>query len=115
MTASELKRWLKRLEMARDLLKILTEDCIEHRKPLPTPVKRGKGYRAVSLPALEEAKVVLYAAVQGAGLGNAALARRLRKPVSHVDRLMNLRLQSRLEAAFRALGKSLVIEVRDAA
>jgi antitoxin HicB len=104
--------------MARDLLKILIEDCIEHRKQLPTPVKRGRGYRAVSLPALEEAKVALYAAVQGAGLRNAALARRLGKPVGHVDRLMNLRLQSRmdeLEEAFRALGKSLVIEVRDAA
>lgn len=104
--------------MARDMLKIFLEDCIEHRKPLPKPSKKGRGYRIVSLPALEEAKVVLYASVREAGLRNADLARRLRQPVAHVDRLLDLRRRSKmdeLETAFGVLGKSISIEVRSAA
>jgi antitoxin HicB len=104
--------------MARDLMKIFLGDCIQRRLPLPEPSKRGRGYRIVSLPALEEAKVVLYAALRTAGLRNADLARRLRQPVAHVDRLLDLRRRSKMdeiEAALRALGKSISIEVRDAA
>jgi antitoxin HicB len=106
------------MEMAQDVLKILLEDCIQQRQPLPKPSKRGRGYRTVGLPALEEAKVVLYAAVHEAGLRNADLARRLRQPVAHVDRLLDLRRRSKMddiEAALRALGKSICIEVRNAA
>lgn len=106
------------MEMARDLLKILLDDCIRSRKPLPSPSKKGRGYRAVSLRAIEEAKVALYIAIREAGLRNADLARRLRKPVAHVERLLDLRRQSRmdeLETAFAALGKSISIEVRSAA
>jgi antitoxin HicB len=104
--------------MARDLMKIFLQDCIERRRPLPKPSKRGRGYRTVSLPALEEAKVVLYAALREAGLRNSDLARRLRQPVAHVDRLLDLRRRSKMdeiEAALRALGKSISIEVRNAA
>lgn len=104
--------------MARDLMKIFLEDLIQHRQPLPKPSKRGRGYRTVSLPALEEAKVVLYAALREAGLRNSDLARRLRQPVAHVDRLLDLRRRSKMdeiETALRALGKSISIEVRDAA
>jgi len=104
--------------MARDLLKIFLEDCIEHRKALPKPSKRGRGYRIVSLRAMEEAKVALYAAVREAGLRNADLARRLRQPVAQVERLLDLRRRSKMddiEAAFGVLGKSIGIEVRSAA
>jgi len=62
--------------MARDILKILLQDLINHRKALPKPSKKGRGYRVVSLPASDEAKVVLYAAMREAGLRNADLARR---------------------------------------
>jgi len=106
------------MEMARDMLRILLEDCIEHRKALPKPSKRVRGYRVVSLRALEDAKVVLYAAVREAGLRNADLARRLRQPVAHVDRLLDLRRRSKMdeiETAFGVLGKSIGIEVRSAA
>lgn len=106
------------MEMARDVLKILLDDCIENRRPLPRPSKRGRGYRTVSLPAWAEAKVVLYAAVREAGLRNAELARRLRRPVAYVDRLLSLRRRSKMddiEAALGALGKAISIEVRSAA
>jgi antitoxin HicB len=104
--------------MARDVLKILLADCIERRTALPKPSKKGRGYRTVSLPASEEAKVVLYAALREAGLRNSDLARRLRQPVAHVDRLLDLHRRSKMddiESALRALGKSISIEVRSAA
>jgi antitoxin HicB len=106
------------MEMAKDVLEILLNDCIERRQPLPKPSKRGRGYRTVSLPALEEAKVVLYAALRESGLRNADLARRLRQPVAHVERLLDLRRRSKMddiEAALAALGKSISIEIRSAA
>jgi antitoxin HicB len=106
------------MEMAKDVLEILLNDCIERRQPLPKPSKRGQGYRTVSLPALEEAKVVLYAALRESGLRNADLARRLRQPVAHVERLLDLRRRSKMddiEAALAALGKSISIEIRSAA
>src|SRR5271154_5937284 len=66
------------VDMARDVLRILLNDCIERRLPLPKPSKRGRGYRTVSLSASEEAKVVLYAAMRDAGLRKVDLARRMR-------------------------------------
>jgi antitoxin HicB len=106
------------MEMARDVLKILLDDCIEQRKPLPGASKKGRGYRIVSLPASEEAKVVLYAAMREAGLRNSDLARRLRQLVAYVDRLLNLHRRSKMddiEAALAALGKTISIEIRSAA
>lgn len=104
--------------MARDILKIVLQDLIDHRKALPKPSKKGRGYRIVSLPASEEAKVVLYAAMRDAGLRNTDLARRLRQPVAYVDRLLNLHRRSKMddiEAALGAFGKMISIEVRSAA
>jgi antitoxin HicB len=98
--------------MARDVLKILLADCIERRTALPKPSKKGRGYRTVSLPASEEAKVVLYAALREAGLRKFGSCGRLRQPVAHVDRLLEM---DDIESALRALGKSISIEVRSAA
>jgi antitoxin HicB len=53
-----------------------------------------------------------------AKVGKAALARRLNCHLPQIDRLLDLRHASRLdqlEAAFRALGKQLSVEIREAA
>lgn len=83
--------------------------------PKPSPVKRGP---FVVLPALTEAKLSLYAAMRDLKTGKAELARRLGCHLPQIDRLLDLRHASRLdqlEHAFRALGKQLSIEIRDAA
>lgn len=107
------------MEMAQDLLMLTIGDYIREGKALPAPTRRrGNKYRAVPLPALQSAKVDLYIAFQSSGLTKANFARRIGIPKTHIDRLFSLRHRSRLdciEAAFHALGKRLIVEVRDAA
>lgn len=106
-------------EMAQDLLVLTIGDYMRQGNPLPIPRKRrGAKYRPVALPFLQSAKTDLYAAFVESGLKKAEFARRAGIPKTHVDRLFSLRHQSRfdqIEGAFRALGKSLKLDVRDAA
>ena len=83
--------------------------------PLPSPVGRRK---SVTLPPLSAAKVALYRTMRESGVGKAELARRLGCHLPQIDRLLDLRHASRLDQvdrALRAVGKQLVVEVRDAA
>ena len=107
------------MEMAQDLLMLTIGDFIGESQPLPAPRRhRGSKYRPVPLPALQAAKVDLYAAFRESGLTKAEFARRIGIPKTHIDRLFSLRHRSRLEqleSALAALGKSLHVEVRNAA
>jgi len=106
-------------EMAAALLQTLVQEHIRKRETLPLPTKRrGSKYRVVRLSALQGAKAELYMAFLASGMRKAELARRLGIPKTTVDRLFDLDHHSRLdqiEAAFAALGKWIVFEVRDAA
>ena len=87
------------------------------RQPIPKPsaVKRGP---YIALPALSESKLALYSAMRAGRITKTELAKRLKCHPPQVDRLLDLRHGSRLdqlEASFRALGKQLTIEIRDAA
>lgn len=107
------------MEMARDLLMLSIGDFMREGKPLPRAKRhRGLHFRAVELPALQTAKVELYAAFLESGLKKTEFADRIGIAKTHVDRLFSLRHRSRLdqmEAAFAAVGKRLHVEVRDAA
>jgi antitoxin HicB len=70
------------------------------------------------LPALHSAKAELYMAFDASGIRKTEMAHRMGISKVNVDRLFDLTHHSRLdqiEAAFRALGKELAIEIRDAA
>jgi len=70
------------------------------------------------LPALSTAKIELYRAMRAEKVGKAALAKRLGVALPQVDRMLDLRHQSRLDAierALAALGRSLTIVVKAAA
>ncbi len=86
---------------------------------MPRPSRpRGRKYRMIRIPALHAAKAELYIAFRKSGIKKSELARRIGIPLPNVDRLFDLKHQSRLdqiEAAFRAVGKELRIDVRDAA
>ena len=107
------------MEMARDLLMLTIGDYMRTGKPLPAASRRrGARYRPIELPVLQSAKVELYTTFLRSGLKKAEFARRLGLPKTHIDRLFSLRHRSRfdqLEAAFAVLGKTLQVEVRDAA
>ena len=107
------------LDMAQDLLKCTIADFIEADKDLPNPAKpKGKHYHQIGLPILEAMKVELYVTFRESGMRKAELARRTGIAKANIDRLFDLNHASRVdqvEAAFRALGKSLAVDVTDAA
>jgi antitoxin HicB len=105
------------LARAVDALETAFMGYMEDRRAIPHPssFKRGP---YVALPALTEAKLALYSAMRARRIGKTELARRLNCHLPQVDRLLNLRHGSRLdqlEAAFRALGKELSVQILDAA
>jgi len=105
------------LTRAVDALETMFMGMMADREAIPAPslVKRGP---YVELPALSEAKIALYRTMRALNVGKAALARRLGWHMPQVDRLLDLRHASRLdqlEQAFRALGKQVSIEIREAA
>jgi antitoxin HicB len=90
---------------------------IEDRRDIPS-ADAGQRRDFVILPALTEAKLALYETMRAARVGKAELGRRLNCHLPQVDRLLDLRHGSRLdqlEAAFRALGKCLSVEIHEAA
>jgi antitoxin HicB len=103
---------------AVDLLESVLIALMDDKADIPVPSRAKRGQKTVTLPALSAAKVALYQAMRRAGVRKAELGRRLGWHMPQVDRLLDLRHASRLdqvEAALRAVGKQLVIEVRDAA
>ncbi len=106
------------LARAPDALETALAIYVDERRDLPRPARPRKGQRAVTLPPMAAAKLAIYQAMRDQGVTQVALARRLGRDPKDVRRLLDLMHHSRLdrlEAALAALGKRLVIEVRDAA
>lgn len=86
------------------------------REDVPGPKAKATDY--VFLPALSAAKVELYRAMRAEGVGKAALSKSLGVALPQIDRLLDLRHASRLDAierAFTALGRKMDIVVMPAA
>ena len=107
------------MDMAVDALTTVIADHIEKGQELPAPGRhRGSKYRFVRLPLLQGVKAELYREFSRSGIRKAELARRMGISKGNVERLFNLNHHSRMdqiEAAFRVLGKTLSLDVRDAA
>jgi len=106
-------------EMAKDALITWFAHCIRHGKNINPPSQpKGRGYRRIRLPAMVAVKVELYIAFKASGLTKAELSRKLGISKTNVDRLFDFNNHTRLdqlEAAFRVLGRQLVISVAAAA
>ena len=103
---------------ATDALITLFAYFIVEGEPIPPPSPPKRGQPCAVLPPLVAAKIAIYEAMRTAGLSQTALAERLGRAPRQVRRLLDLDHRSRLdqlEAALAALGKRLVLEVRDAA
>lgn len=102
---------------AVDAIETALMGYIDDRREIPPSATAPRGTFA-SLPALTEAKLALYQSMRALRVGKAELARRLNCHLPQVDRLLDLRHASRLdqlEAAFRALGKCLSVQIHEAA
>jgi antitoxin HicB len=87
---------------------------IDERRPLPMPGRPGEGQKTVRPSALECAKLGVYQAMIEEGVKKSELARRMGWHMPQIDRLLDLNHASRLdqiEAAARALGKSVTVRV----
>jgi antitoxin HicB len=106
------------LAHAVDALETALDMLIGDRKDIPLPSPVGRRQKSVTLPPMSAAKVALYRTMRESGVGKAELGRRLGCHLPQIDRLLDLRHASRLDQIDRALhavGKRLVLEVRDAA
>jgi antitoxin HicB len=104
------------LARAVDAIETVFLGYIDLRRDIPLPRARKGPF--VTLPALTEAKLGLYTAMRAARVSKSELARRMNCHMPQVDRLLDLRHASRLdqlEAAFRALGKQLSVQISEAA
>jgi antitoxin HicB len=99
---------------AADALAVALEIYFDERRPVPMPSKPSKGQAAVSLPALESAKVLLWNEMHAQKIRKAELARRLNVHMPQIDRLFDLRHSSKfefIEQAAKALGKTLDVSL----
>jgi antitoxin HicB len=100
---------------ARDALATVIDAYIKDRRDVPLPSATVTKHR-VAVSALVEAKMRLYETMRSDKVGKADLAKRLGWHLPQVDRLLAMTHGSRLEqleAAFRALGKRMVVGIED--
>ncbi len=106
------------LERAPDALETLLAIYLDEGRELPSPSRPRKGQRQVALRPMAAAKLAIHQAMRDQGVSQMELDRRIRRDPKDVRRLLDLLHRSRLdrlEAALAALGKRLIIEIRDAA
>ena len=103
---------------AADAIATALKGRITAREKIPMPSVPRRGQRLVALPAIIAAKLELYRAMQETKTRKAELARKLGVHGPQVDRLLDLDHKSQLdqiEAAARAIGREIHIEMRPAA
>jgi antitoxin HicB len=105
------------LERVQGALIVMLAARMENHEPIPRPSVPARGQRTVRLSPMVAAKLSIYQALRARRSTRDQLRQRLEWDESHIARLLDLRRRTLedLEAALQALGKRLVIEVRDAA
>jgi antitoxin HicB len=102
------------LARAVDAIITALDARVADREVIPTPSAIASGAPRVQLPALIEAKLVLYQMMRQQHVNKYQLARRLGVHLPQIDRLVDLRHHSRLdqiEAAFGSLGYAMGVSI----
>lgn len=97
-----------------EALEAAIEIYFDEKRIVPPPSKVKRGQLSIVLPALVTAKVLLANEMVSQGVRKADLARRLDVHMPQVDRLVDLRHSSKIEAieaALQSLGKRLDVRV----
>ena len=116
--ATDTRQHEKILAEAVDCLEEAVAGRIKRGDDLPMPSRTEPGMITASLPAIYAMKAALYLAAKEAKLSKADLAAKLGSREREIERLLNPRQISpaaELEAALRAIGKSVRIIIEDAA
>ena len=103
---------------AQDALMVALSVYMDEGRDIPVPSKARRGERMVPLPAMSAAKLAIYQAMRERRVRQLDLAQQLNIDARQVRRLLDLSHNStlpQLSAALEALGKRLVVDVRDAA
>jgi antitoxin HicB len=104
-------------EMAQDALGIMLESHVRDHGRLPARSETGPGQRLVELSALDSGKLALALEMAKAGISKTDLAIRLGVDEKEARRILavghNTKLD-RIEAAFKAVGRKLTIQVEAA-
>ncbi|MGH9661505.1 MAG: type II toxin-antitoxin system HicB family antitoxin [Bryobacteraceae bacterium] len=106
------------LAEAADCLDEAIANRIVMKLEVPRPSRAGKGQCPVAVPPVTAAKAALFLAMRESRMNRRQLAKRLGIGETAIGRLLDPRQQSRLadlRRALAALGKQLVVQVRDAA
>lgn len=106
------------LAQATDCLEEAVAGRIKRGEAVPVPSRPRRGERLVAVPPLMAAKAALHMALREAGISKLALARRLGIDQKDLRRICDPRHRSKIGAiatALCALGKTLVVDVRNAA
>ncbi|HTJ94844.1 MAG TPA: type II toxin-antitoxin system HicB family antitoxin [Pararobbsia sp.] len=100
--------------MALEALESAFDIYFDQRREIPAPSAPKRGQKTVTLSALVTSKVLLANEMVRQGVRKAELARRLRVHSPQVDRLLDPRHSSKIDAiesAFESLGRRLDISV----
>jgi antitoxin HicB len=106
------------LAHAVDALETALSFYVDERRKLPVPGRLRRGRVMIEVTPLAQAKLALYETMQARGIGKAALAKRLDCHLPQIDRLLDLTHASKMDVLVRALaavGKRLIVDIRDAA
>lgn len=102
------------LSHAVEALETALDFYFEHDRPVPLPSAPKRGQHLVELPVSVAAKVLLHNALLAEKVRPAELARRMEIPRQHVNRLLDPRHATKIDAiasALKALGKTLEVSV----
>ena len=104
------------LYWAQDALVVALSMYLDDDRNIPMPSRPTSDQSVVPLPVLVAAKLAIYQGMRDQRLSQLAMAERLTCDPKQVRRLLDLDHHSRfdqVEAALRALGKTLVVDVLD--
>ncbi len=106
------------IEEAMDALGSDLSIRLTRREEIPTPSAAKRGQRLVPVPLWLAPKLALYLAMRDGQVNNSELARRLGVHERVVRRMLDPAHATKavkIQAALAALGKQMIVEVRDAA
>lgn len=101
-------------QVGLEALESAFEIYFEQRREIPAPSRIKRGQKSITLPALVTAKVLLASEMVRQGVRKADMARRLKVHMPQIDRLLDPRHSSKLDAiesAFQMLGRRLEISI----